>query len=37
MKSIGCDIIKVERFKNFLENKKKWRGSLHIKKLKILN
>ncbi|EEH00648.1 holo-[acyl-carrier-protein] synthase [Borreliella finlandensis] len=23
MKSIGCDIIKVERFKNFLENKKK--------------
>lgn len=22
MKSIGCDIIKVERFKNFLENKK---------------
>ncbi|WKD00383.1 4'-phosphopantetheinyl transferase superfamily protein [Borreliella americana] len=23
MKSIGCDIIKVERFKNFLENTKK--------------
>ncbi|MBB6213350.1 holo-ACP synthase [Borreliella californiensis] len=23
MKSIGCDIIKVARFKNFLENKKK--------------
>ncbi|WKC84966.1 holo-ACP synthase [Borreliella lusitaniae] len=23
MKSIGCDIIKVERLKNFLENKKK--------------
>ncbi|WKC87718.1 holo-ACP synthase [Borreliella japonica] len=23
MKSIGCDIIKVERFKSFLENKKK--------------
>ncbi len=22
MKSIGCDIIKVDRFKNFLENKK---------------